>query len=873
MVKQKNKNRLILIDGSAMAYRSYFAFINSPLRNSKGENTSAIFGVANSLLKILREQKFTHIVTCFDTPQPTFRHKIFKEYKATREKMPDELCGQMDVVKELIEAMGITVLEVEGFEADDIMGTLAQRALSSRFSVTLISWDKDFLQLLTNEGIDIIKPGRGKIAEELITPDVVKKKLDVSPHQMTDYLALVGDTSDNIPGVPGVGPKSAAKLLKDFGNIENIIANKANIKSAKIASAIDEVQLNLSKKLVTLDTNLKIDIDINSLLYKGKRNERLKELFTKFEFTSLMGELREESERQVDLKEIGIAQMRKMVNEIEDLAAIEFLNVDGSSLISLATSDNVWVTEVPEKGCIDYKNFHPFLNKKGTLKISTDMKSLLHLMKAEDINTGKGFFDISIASYLLDPSRGSHTIDFVSLRFGNKILKKKEDLIKEYKKKKIEVCEIKQELSRYVQTDFYLYPIIKAKLEDEEMSELFYTIEMPLVSVLARIERAGILVDRKFFDNLSEEYEKEISEIEKNIYNISGETFNVRSTKQLQHILFEKLKLNPPRRTKTGFSTDSETLLTLSAQHDLPKEILKYRELYKLKSTYIDTLPKLTDENGRIHTTFIQTTAATGRLASRNPNLQNIPARGDLGREIRKGFIAPKRKKLLSCDYSQIELRILAHVSDDENLKNAFFNELDIHTKTASSIFKITEENITREMRRRAKIINFGIIYGMSPYGLAQELNITPEEGMVIINSYFDTYPEVKEWINTIIEETKQKGFTETLLGRRRRVTELKSKAYNIREFGKRIAINTPIQGSAADIIKLAMIRIDERIRNESINATMVLQIHDELLFEVDERHIAEAKALIANEMENAIQLSVPLKVEIGIGNNWLEAH
>jgi len=864
-------NRLILVDGTAMTYRSYFAFIRNPLRNSKGENTSAIFGVANSLLKILREQEFTHIAVCFDTPLPTFRHKIFPEYKATREKMPDELKGQIEDVKELIEAMGILVIEEEGVEADDVIGTLAEFALSSRYSVTVISWDKDFFQLLIKEGIDIIRPGRGKIAEELITPDVIKKKLDIDPSQMTDYLALIGDTSDNVPGVPGIGPKSATKLLKEFGNIENIIEYKEKIKSKKIASAIDEVQVNLSKKLVTIKKDLKIDVALNSLLYMGKKKEKLRELFSKFEFTSLLGMVEDESESEVNLKEVKVAEMLEITMGIKRLAAIEFCDVGASSFISLASSDNIWVAEVI--GGETYEIIHPFFNKKKTLKISTDIKSLLHLIKAEDTVIGKDFFDLSIASYLLDPSRGSHTLDFISLRYGNKFLKKKQDLIKEFKKKKIGGEKIKNELARYVQTDIYLYTKLKTRLEDEGMEELFYNIEMPLLSVLARMEKSGILLEKGFFNNLSEEYEKNICDVEKNIYDIAGETFNVRSTKQLQQVLFEKLKLNPPRRIKTGFSTDSETLLILSSKHELPKEILKYRELYKLKSTYIDTLPKLADKNGRVHTTFVQTTTATGRLASRNPNLQNIPARGELGREIRKGFISPPGKKLLSCDYSQIELRILAHISDDANLKDAFFNDIDIHTKTASGIFRIAEENITREMRRRAKIINFGIIYGMSPYGLGQELGILPEEGMVIINSYFDTYPEVKEWIDRVSEETEQKGFAETLLGRRRMVPELKSKSFNTREFGKRIAMNTPIQGSAADIIKLAMLRLDERLRKESIGAKMLLQIHDELLFEIEEGCIEEAKDIIVNEMENAHPLSVPLKVEVGIGDNWFEAH
>jgi len=869
----KSNERIILIDGSAIAYRSYFAFIKNPLRNSRGENTGAIFGVANSLLKILKEQKFSHIVACFDTQKPTFRHKIFKEYKATRQKMDNELKIQIPDIKLLIEAMGIYLIEVEGFEADDVIGTLAKRALQKGFSVTLVSFDKDFFQLLTEDGIDILKPAKGKISEEVITAEVVKRKLGIAPEQMIDYLALIGDISDNVPGIQGVGPKTAVKLLKDFGNVESIVMNRSKLKSQRIASAIDDGKLQLSKKLVTIDTNLSIELDLDSLVYNGKKEAELRKIFNRFEFTSLMGRLGEDRENVAEFRDYDSEGIEQIIKNITESAAIEFLNIDGSSFFSIANSNQVYVSDSLNSRGDDCKKLYPIFNKSRTLKISSDVKSLLHFIAAETLDTTVGFFDLSVASYLLDPSRGNHTIDFISLRYGNRMLKKRIELCKSFKKEKVTEKEVREELSKYAQTDISIYPKLKRRLEEEGVDKLFYSLEMPLVSVLARMERSGILIDKKFFNVLGKSYEKQIGNIEKNVYNIAGETFNIRSTKQLQNILFSKLKLHPPRRTKTGFSTDSETLLLLSEKHDLPKEILKYRELYKLKSTYIDALPSLTDATGRIHTTFIQTTTSTGRLASRNPNLQNIPVRGILGREIRKGFIAPRHKKLLSCDYSQVELRILAHISGDQNLKYGFHHNLDIHTKTASNIFRIPEKDITKEMRRRAKVINFGIIYGMSPYGLAQELNITPEEGMVIINSYFNTYPGVKRWIDTIIEETKQKGIAETILGRKRRIPEIKSKDYNTREFGKRIAINTPVQGSAADIIKVAMVRLDERIRKESIDALMVLQIHDELLFEVDESSIDKVSKIIVNEMENAFPLSVPLKVDVGVGDNWYDAH
>jgi len=872
-VGKRVKNRLILIDGSALAYRSYFAFKKNPLRNSKGENTSAIFGVANSVIKLLNEQEFTHIAMCFDTPERTKRHRIFPAYKATREKMPEELGEQLQDIKAIIEAMGIPIIEKAGVEADDIVGTLTKAAISEDFFVTLISWDKDFLQLLTDKKINMIKPARGKISEELITAESVRKKLGISPEQMVDYLALVGDTSDNIPGVPGVGPKSAASLLQKFGSIENILLYKEQLKSKKIIQVLDEEKIELSRKLVTIDTNVDLNIELNSLKFEGKDESKLMEFFKKFEFTSLFGALVDKDEKHFTVKEILWNEIENTVRKIDTLASIEFLNVGDFTYLSIAAEGNCWIAKIGSDELKENGVLQDFLNREDVLKISNSVKSLLHLLCIETLSTAYGFFDTSIASYLLDPSRGSHTTDFVALRFENRIAKKPVDLVKAFKKGKIEEAEIKKEVSKYAEINIGAYQKMVSMLKEESLDKLFTEIEMPLVSVLARIEKVGIAIDRTFFSELSRVYDNEVDAIEKGIHLIAGEVFNVRSTKQLQRILFEKLEMKPPKKTKTGFSTDSETLLILSQQHDLPKEILKFRELFKLKSTYIDTLPKLADNTGRIHTNLAQVTTSTGRLASRDPNLQNIPTRGELGREIRKGFIAPPGMALLSCDYSQIELRVLAHISDDANLKQAFFDELDIHRKTAASIFKIPEEDITREMRRRAKVVNFGIIYGMSPYGLAKELSITPEEGMLIINAYFDTYPGVKKWIELSIEETKERGFTETLLGRKRRIPELVSEDFNTREFGKRIAINTPIQGTAADIIKIAMIRIDKKMRSEFSGVKMVLQIHDELLFEVDGNSLKDAKGMIKFEMENAYTLSVPLKVEIGEGKNWDEAH
>jgi DNA polymerase-1 len=872
-MKAREKKRLILVDGSAMTYRAFFAFINNPLRNSKGENVSAIFGVANSLLKILREHEFTHIAVCFDTPKPTFRHELYAEYKATREKMPDELSVQLPLVKDLITALGIPVIEEEGYEADDVIGTLTKRAATRECAVTLISFDKDFYQLLTMDNVSIIKPGRGKVSEETISKGDVKKKLGIAAEKVVDYLALVGDTSDNVPGVTGVGPKTAVKLLNEFESVGNLVKRRDQIAMKRVKETLDEEQLMLSRRLVTIDTDVELSTTIASLEYQGKDNDRLRHLFSELDFTSLMGELDEGPETSLAFEEVSLEQLVAVLKKVKNEASIECILIDGASCLALATSSGVWVTGIVSGDAKQIGALKSLLGGKKVMKISSNVKELLHMLNIEEIDTKSTFFDIGLASYLLDPSRGSHDLDSVALRFMNAVLLKKEDLLKQFKKEEISSAVLQGEIAKHAHASLSLFGKMEKELRNENVEQLFLAIEMPLIGVLARMEDAGIMLDVDFFAGLSTDYEKMIKEIERNVYNLAGETFNIRSTKQLQQILYDKLKLMPTRKTKTGYSTDSDSLLALSSAHELPKEILRYRELYKLKSTYIDALPRLSDGNSRIHTTFVQTTAATGRLSSRNPNLQNIPARGYLGREIRKGFIAPHGRRLLSCDYSQIELRILAHLSQDKNLQDGFFKKHDIHARTAASVFGLPEADITREMRRRAKIVNFGIIYGMSPYGLAQELNITPEEGAVIINSYFKTYPGVKDWIDRIVEEATQQGCTETLLGRKRKIPELASDNFNTREFGKRIAINTPVQGSAADIIKQAMIRIEERLKAESVDAIMVLQIHDELLFEVKQDAVEDATRIIVEEMEQVLELSVPLVVDVGMGKNWFEAH
>ncbi|RKZ05016.1 MAG: DNA polymerase I [Candidatus Hydrothermota bacterium] len=833
----KGSGLLMLIDGNSLAYRAYFAFIRNPLRNSRGENTSAAFAFTNSILKLLREYDPEYVGLAFDSKAPTFRHQQYEEYKAQRPPMPGELSSQLRWIREIGKGLGFEILEVPGYEADDIMATLAREAESRGYEVLLVTSDKDLLQLVT----DRVKVLDTRPRQEVLYDrNAVISRFGVPPERIPDYLALVGDQIDNIPGVPGIGDKSARELLSRFGSLEDIYQHIDEIGKPKLRELLLKYrdQVFFARELARLRFDAPLHIEIQLLKRKKPDRKLLFEVFRELEFASLMAEM---ADYPPPIRE------REGVPAPAELGEFPLFTVSDEYIIVMSSRDEAWriplrkghglLIAAEQKGCFDSKTALRSFLDKGLSGFEVD-------------------YDTKLASYLLDPGKPRHDLEFVAMeKLGYKIHE-------EHDLRKLEE----------VQVAFLLRDDLIRELKEKELYSLYRDIELPLAGVLAGMEHRGILVDRSYLEQMGRELDRKLLALIQEIYDLAGESFNINSPRQLAKVLFEKLKLPPVKKTKTGYSTDFEVLQKLSEIHELPRKILEYRELFKLKSTYVSSLVGLIDEgDGRIHPTFNQTGTSTGRLSCSNPNLQNIPIRSEIGRELRRAFIASPGYKLLSADYSQIELRILAHMTGDENLIDAYMRDADIHRKTASYIFNKKEEDVTGLDRRKAKVVNFGITYGMSPYGLAKELNISNEEAAQIIYTYFATYPRVAEWIQETLKFAREKGYVTTLLGRRRYVPEINSGNRTVREFAERIAINAPIQGSAADLIKKAMVDIWREFRGKEVH--MLLQIHDELLFEIKEELVSEAGEIIKEKMEGALELKVPLKVDMGVGDNWLEAH
>ena len=901
---------LYLIDGNSYIYRAFYAI--KGLSNASGFPTNAIFGFTNMLLKVLREKKPDYFAIVFDSPVPTERHKTYEAYKAHRPGMPDELKLQIQPIKEIINAFNISNIEIEGYEADDVLGTIAKKAEKEGLDVYIITSDKDINQVLSPK-IKTYDTMKDKITEE---KDVVER-FGVEPSRFPEIIALMGDASDNIPGVHGIGEKTAVSLLKEFGSIDNIIQNHSRIKKPKLKEAISEniENIKLSLKLATIDTNVPLEISIEEFKPKEPDRTKLLEFLRKFEFSSLIRLIPEgENAFSHDAKYIIIldkdtfeSAVASIKNEVAidtettskspmtaELVGISFsIEPEKAYYIPLAHS----YLGAPKQLSKEYVlgKLKMILENPGIKKIGHNIKYDLIVLKNE-INPPSppfskggmgGFsnekiqikgiaFDTMLASYLLNPNKTNHNLEDVSMTYLS-IKKLSFNDITDKGKKNFREVSI-EDATKYSGEDaavtLKLKYILETEIEKEGLAKLFCDIEMPLIEVLADIEIAGIKIDLPLMEGFSKELEKELAGIEKRIYFLAGEEFNINSPKQLQEILFEKLGLRTLKKTKTGFSTDVGVLEELALEHELPKEILEHRTLSKLKNTYVDALPKLVNPHtGRLHTSFNQTVTATGRLSSSDPNLQNIPIRGEWGKRIREAFISENGCLLLSSDYSQIELRVLAHLSQDEGFIEIFRNDGDIHTRTACELFGMTPENITPEIRRRAKAVNFGIVYGISPYGLSQQLGIYPEEAKLYIDTYFMRHSGVKNYIDTKINEATETGYVSTIFQRKRAIPELKSTNKNIRQLGERLAMNTPIQGSAADIIKIAMINIHKRLKKEGLKTKMLLQVHDELLFEAPIEEKDKVKILVKEEMEQAVELLVPIKVDIGVGKNWAEAH
>ena len=882
--------KLYLIDVSAYFYRAFYAIPH--LSTSKGLPTNAIYGFTTMLQKLIKDEAPKYLAAALDRPEPTFRHEAYQEYKAHRDEMPDNLSLQIPYIKEVIKAFKISMLEKPGYEADDIMGTLAKQAEKDDVDVVIVSGDKDMCQSVTSKVV-LLDTMKNKITDTA----GVKKKFGVGPEKVIDVLGLMGDSSDNVPGVPGIGPKTAESLINEFGSIDGIYENLEKISKKKIKQSLKENkgQAYLSKKLVTLDTEVPLDKTWKDLELSPPDNDALRELFKKFEFTRLIKEV--SSEKREDKR----YQLLTAPEEINKLFSA--LKEEGSFTLDLETTSEhpmkaeiagisfawkeheAYYIPVAHQGMEAQPDRDFVLSELKTILEDESIKKTGHNIKYEYIIfkrqgiTLRGMeCDTMVASYVLNPSKYRHSLDNVSLDYldhktisfkdvvgtGKKALTFDQVAIEKAKEYACEDSDIASILSK----------MLLPKLKEEGADELYYKIEMPLVKVLAKMEMNGVKLDMDFLESLSNEFGHKLDLLEKKIYQAAGEEFNISSTKQLGEILFNKLQLPVQKKTKTGYSTDVSTLTELSHIHPLPAEILSYRSLAKLKSTYIDNMPALVNEKtGRIHTSFNQTMTATGRLSSSDPNLQNIPIRTEEGRRIREAFITVPGWKILSADYSQIELRLLAHLSADENLTDAFIKEEDIHARTASEVWGIKLEEVTDQMRREAKVINFGIIYGMSSFGLSKELEIAPKQAQDYINDYFLQYKQVRKYLDTVLENARKDEYVSTLMNRKRYLPEINAKNGAVRKFAERTAINAPIQGTAADLIKIAMIHIYEELGMKNLKSKMIMQVHDELVFEVPEEEIDMLSSLVREKMEGVYDLNVPLKVDMSWGKNWKEAH
>jgi len=887
-----SKPTLYLIDGNSYIYRAYHAVRS--LATSKGLPTNAIYGFTNMLLKIVKEKKPDYLAIAFDTKGPTKRHIEYEQYKAHRPEMPKDLVPQIPYIHRLVEAFNIPAILMEGYEADDIIGTISKK-MEKDFDVVIVTGDKDMLQLIS-QNIKIYDTLKEKVYEE---KDVVER-FGVPPDKVVEVMGLMGDASDNIPGVHGIGEKTATALIAEFGSIENLLSNIDKIKKPKLAEALKGSAdiARLSRGLATIILDCPIEINLNKYKKKEPDNAILLSLLKELEFTSLLKQISveasslEEKKYSTVFKDAALLQLIKKIREKGELSIDTETTSEDPMLaeivgisISIEKDEGFYIPVshrylgAPEQLKIEWvlNQLKPLLEDDKIKKIGQNIKYEIIVFKNHGIGLSGISFDTMVASYLLNPNKYSHGLDNIALEYLNHIMTTFKDVTGSGKGQK-NFSEVDIETATNYSCEdaditYQLTKLLNPMLKEQGLDKLFYDVELPLISVLARIEMNGIKVDTDFLNSLSKEVDALLNDLVKRIYSLAGGEFNINSPKQLSDVLFTRLGLKPVKKTKTGHSTDEEVLTTLSSQHELPKELLNYRQLTKLKSTYIDALPRMVHpKTKRIHTSLNQTITSTGRLSSSEPNLQNIPIRTELGKRIREAFVPEKNNILLSADYSQIELRILAHLSNDEVLTDAFKKDEDVHTRTAAELFNVEPDKVDSNMRRFAKTVNFGIVYGMSPYGLSSDLGIPVDEAKAYIDNYFVHYKGVKEFIDKTIAEAKEKGYVTTILNRKRSIPELISANGATRNFGERMAVNTPIQGSAADLIKMAMINIDNRLDKERLKSMMILQVHDELVFEVIEDELEIIKELVKKEMENVMPMSVPIKVDIGIGKNWREA-
>ena len=918
-IPEKTTERLFLIDGYALIYRAFFAMIQRPLISSRGENTSAALGFTRFLINILEDHQPEYLGVVIDAGSSQ-RNQIYPEYKATRQKMPDELQASIPRILDIVAGFNVPVIALADAEADDVIGTLAMKSADRGIEAVIVSGDKDFYQLI-RPGISLLNPGRGgatMIEEEWVDLQNASERLGVPPHHVIDYLALIGDSSDNVPGAKGIGPKTAISLIQQFGGVDAILERAGDVSNKRARESLTEHadKVRLSKDLVTIRCDLPVELDLDTLRVQEPNRTKLRQLFVELEFSTLVRDYaptREEEKAAAPAHTAHVVRSPDEVNRLVERARTlgrVTINVESTSsnamrgeLVGIGVAfepGESWylplrhrvrgdvglgldldVTTPFNLPPLDSAGMRPLvelLEDASVRKVGHNLKHDLIALRRAGVALAGIDFDTMIASYVIDPGRRDHDVDALALSVFDYRTTTLEELCGKGKDQttlaECDVERVKDYAGEDVDVALRLEAVFRPKLAELALEKLYRDIEMPLVDVLADMEWAGIRIDRDFFAKYNRKLTTDLHLIQEEIYKIAGREFNIGSTPQLRTILFDELKLPVLRKTKTGASTDASVLEELAAQgHELPRLLIEYRQIDKLKGTYLDALPSMVNpQTGRIHTTFNQVVAATGRLSSNDPNLQNIPIRTEMGAEIRKGFIPADGFRFISADYSQIELRILAHLSKDEVFREPFLRGVDVHRQTASVVFGVEPDQVTGQMRDAAKTINFATIYGIGPFALAQKLGTSVAEAKTFIEQYFARFPGVRRYLDEQIAHAREHGWVETLSGRRRYIPEIRSGNYNMRQFGERAATNAPVQGSAADIIKVAMINIHQALRDSGIDARMLLQVHDELVFEAPVDEVEKVASLVKSLMESAFPLDVPLEVSTGIGANWYES-
>lgn len=871
------QKRLLILDGNSLMNRAFYGI--PPLTNSAGLNTNAVYGFITMLLKMKEDLKPDYIVSTFDRKAPTFRHEEYKDYKAGRKKMPPELVEQMPVIKELLKYMAIDVFEIDGFEADDLIGTLSVHAEKQGIECYIITGDKDALQLAT-DNVKVVITKKGMTEKEIYDRNRMIEEFGVTPSEFIDVKGLMGDTSDNIPGVPGIGEKTAYKLIIEYKSIENLLNNIENVSGKKIKENLMQYseQAIFSKKLATIITNVPVTIDMESIRSKESYNyESVRKMFFNLGFKTLLDRLPQDEkdlakkEMQVEYNEIKNIEEFKILEENiiknKDNNIFVLFDILNSNVYSAATLDKLYISFMKQNYVVNLAEIisdnkeqceatlKNLFENEEIKKVSYDVKVPYTVFNKMGIKFKAVKFDVKIAFYLIDPSKGTYSLTNVIGEMLQEEIKGEDLRIKE------------------VSCLEDIYGNLEKQIVALGMEDLFYNVEQPLTEVLASMELLGFKVDENKLDSLGVNFKFEIEKVQKEIYALADEEFNISSPKQLGKILFEKLDLPVIKKTKTGYSTNAEVLEELCDKHPIIDKVTYYRQLSKLYSTYVEGLKNVIDVDLKIHSSFNQAVTTTGRLSSTEPNLQNIPIKYEMGREIRKVFVPSSDDcVLLSADYSQIELRVLAHIADDENMIDAFKHHSDIHTKTAAEVFKVPIDEVTSTMRSNAKAVNFGIVYGISDFSLSKDLKISKKEAKTYMEAYFDRYPGVKKYLSDIIETARENCYVTTILNRKRFIPEIKASNKMVQSFGERLAMNTPIQGSAADIIKLAMVNVYHKLEEKNLKSTLILQVHDELILNVYKDELEMVTSLVKDEMEKVMKLSVPLEVDINIGNNWYEA-